>query len=605
MFGNQARHNAGLVFVGSLPIAAAAVAMFHAHRVPALSMALLATLCVLGAVVLASRPHSPQPSAVTAIDCIATAFTAWLTLAVFFSVAPAQSLSALGLYLLLPAAYLIVRVSPATAEPVIALLVAGAAALSLWALVLRMPTLGFPNSNNFAALLAVGMLACAAWTFDGPRARRAGLLAVTVLIATGVAFTGSRGALVGAGVASAALFIAERRAGRRWPRLLAPLAAMAVGFVAANVLSSGYASARVASLLVNPIDTANAERLLIWKTSFPLAFERPLTGFGPGMTEYVWSPLREPLDGSSGYYLHNDYLQYAVDGGWLATALLVALGAAALWTLLRRTRTSVAVRAAATAAVALFVHALFDFHFQTAALLIVAGLMLGTAAAGSPQVWRPGLRISAVPAVTVLLVIAAVAGMAGYQRSLVDAAAMPAPGSTAYARLKNIELAVRLRPDDPHAHAVRAAVYRQMHARMPDGDPNRQAAYQAALESADRAIMSNPFAPWAYYERGRLAAAAAGESYAVGGAEADLRHALMLRAVFVEARLALGSLLAAQGRDADSAEVLAEGLRWHQFDSPVTGVYLLQTAASAEKIGDFRTSETARQMFRERFGSWQ
>lgn len=601
MWSPEARPRAGLVFRAIAATAAGlafVAAQFHQYAHDWLTPLLFAALAVTALVLLAA-PSDGRPRGLHAGDLVIGALAGWLLLATTFSVAPTHSLDVVMLYLLLPLTYLIGRLAPDRGTSFAYLLIAATFVLAGWALATGVRTIGFFNSHHFAALLAVALLPALALSVTGRRLQLA-LLPVLTVLACALAVGGSRGAFLAVTVAAIPLLAVLAR---DFPprRIAASLAAVAAGFGAAHFVSGGYSTARAMTLVLAPLPGGGAERLLIWKTAAPLLFERPLTGFGPGMTAYVWSPLRDAADTSSGYYMHNDYLQFAIDAGWPAALLLLSVllaALAALWQ--RRTQAAsptAALRAGAAAAVvALLVHTSLDFHLQSAALLIATGMLMAVATADVRLVSGFSFERLRIVPVLALLGCALVAGLFAYQRSLIPTEIRSATPDAQFIMLKRVELAARLLPADERGQRVRAAIYRTAFERLPAGDPAHEYAYATSRNSADQAIESNPYAPWAYYERGRLESAR-GTATTQATAEADLREALRLRPLFVEARLALAEVLARQDRTADSLRVLADGLPWVRLSEPTTALYLLHTEALAAELGDVDTETAARQLF--------
>ncbi|HYN53959.1 MAG TPA: O-antigen ligase family protein [Methylotenera sp.] len=133
-------------------------------------------------------------------------------------------------------------------------------------------------------------------------------------------------------------------------------------------------------------DASTNARLLLWQSSIKMAFEHPFLGTGWGTFASYYPAHRSPLENSSsGLLAHNDYLQFATEGGIFALLLQVAL---LLGLLLQLKRSLVRATEAAglesvallLGVLALFIHASVSFIFYFAFMNILAGLYLARAA---------------------------------------------------------------------------------------------------------------------------------------------------------------------------------------------------------------------------------
>ena len=94
-------------------------------------------------------------------------------------------------------------------------------------------------------------------------------------------------------------------------------------FTASAVLLDSSISERSFNLATD--DSTNI-RLLLWQATIKIAQTHPLFGTGWGTFVNFYPQLRDPLEYSSaGYYAHNDYLQFAAEGGVISTLILLAI----------------------------------------------------------------------------------------------------------------------------------------------------------------------------------------------------------------------------------------------------------------------------------------
>lgn len=228
----------------------------------------------------------------------------------------------------------------------------------------------FQNRNNFAAFLELAV-PIALWRALTKPELRGLYLGAAAALAGAVAASGSR---AGAGIVLAEIlllfFIARARG--RLPR-------ETVVRVAAWTLLAGGVAVAVAGweLLWQRLRAGDwlVYRRQIWASTLEMIGAQPWTGFGPGTFQTVYPAFARFDVGLVVNHAHNDWLEWAAEGG-LPFALLVA--AMALWTVRSAVRSIWGV-----GVLAVFAHALVDYPL---ARLGVAGwvwLLVGVLAASS------------------------------------------------------------------------------------------------------------------------------------------------------------------------------------------------------------------------------
>ncbi|KAB7622634.1 O-antigen ligase family protein [Alkalilimnicola sp. S0819] len=431
------------------------------------------------------------------------------------------------------------------------------------------PSGPFLNKNSLAAFLNLILLA----TLGLLAAGRARGYALIVLLALGLALVGSRGALLGlgAGLAAYSLALTVRR---QWRSLGLALVSVLLGLVLGELLTDGLAGARLASL-AEP-GSAGADRFVIWESAWRMFLERPWLGWGLGTFWVAYPPFRQPADGSGGFYVHNDYLQFAVEAGWPGLLLLTAFSLALLWLGLRylhrardtRARTEFAGLWAGLLAVG--VHTLFTFNFYILAILLLAGLYVGRllqlAAVEAVVPVTPLVRpdwLGARAARLVLVLLAAfpllyflALGSARYQMQQAQALAEQGQIIAADRRLQRVQ---RLLPGQDAAHLARAGLMLELLGRGEVPGDSRRQLQQTARALLDRAARANPLRAQVPLMRARLGVLS-GDAGAV--IESDYRQALALDPLHVEARTAYAVYLLRQGQEARAARVLEAGLAY-------------------------------------------
>ncbi len=132
-------------------------------------------------------------------------------------------------------------------------------------------------------------------------------------------------------------------------------------------------------------DGSTSARLLMWQSTIKMALDHPLVGTGWGTFSGYYPAYRFPLENTtSGVSAHNDYLQFAAEGG--ITAMLLQLGVmlGLLFQLKRSLKQASDVAGLESIAIllgvlAIFIQAGVNFIFCFAFMNILAGLYIARA----------------------------------------------------------------------------------------------------------------------------------------------------------------------------------------------------------------------------------
>ena len=133
------------------------------------------------------------------------------------------------------------------------------------------------------------------------------------------------------------LLLLELRKKEGVKRLLLFFGVIVLAFVLADVVSGNLFSKRIGSILNDLMhlssDDAGSSRMLIWKMSLPLLFDRPVTGYGIDTFNLVFFSL----PGATLHFdrlerlmkAHNEWLQIGITMGWgaLLSYLVLLFGA--------------------------------------------------------------------------------------------------------------------------------------------------------------------------------------------------------------------------------------------------------------------------------------
>jgi len=142
---------------------------------------------------------------------------------------------------------------------------------------------------------------------------------------------------------------------------------------------------RVGSMF-NPKDSTNKERLLLWQAGAKIVADYPLFGVGQNSFPLVYKKYRSPdvLEPHISH-LHNNFLEIAVERGFLGLVSWTAIFVIALWVMIRAWQKQkgdqsarMAITAGAGATLAFLTAGLFEYNFgdsevQMLIYLVMAG----------------------------------------------------------------------------------------------------------------------------------------------------------------------------------------------------------------------------------------
>jgi len=164
--------------------------------------------------------------------------------------------------------------------------------------------------------------------------------------------------------------------------LIIPMIALAAYFSSSLLLHSSVAD-RTFQLAQ---DASTNARLQMWQSTIQMALDHPVTGSGWGTFGYIYPAYRMQIENiSSGFFAHNDYLQFASEGGFPALLLLLSILIALLFQLKRSlshasNQSGIESAALTLGVLAIFIQAGVNFIFYFAFISIIAGLYLARAA---------------------------------------------------------------------------------------------------------------------------------------------------------------------------------------------------------------------------------
>ena len=344
-----------------VPMATLALA-WGTSTLPFVSVAYVAKFALLGAIgativpwLLTRDRHLPVSIPFTVAFGVLTLVA---TMSVAWSVSPATSLQkAISLALLATAALIAVPLNCRRERDARAILWwngATAATFTMLGLAAGITGLlpafesnarfhGLLNSPNALGFWIAPILPCLVVmaTQERPGRRRVVLVLSIVVLAVGLAISGSRGGTMAsiAGVLIAFLasgFTGQGRTVKRTVAIgIAAFAAVAFALPALGLTLRSQTSGNVEGFL--EIGSGSG-RTVVWEDAIPLIEAEPLHGHGFGMTPELFPAVQERAGRNVLGRTHNSYLEAAVDLGWPGLALLVALVVSAIvaaWNVVR------------------------------------------------------------------------------------------------------------------------------------------------------------------------------------------------------------------------------------------------------------------------------
>ena len=253
----------------------------------------------------------------------------------------------------------------------------------------------YPIRNHLSGLLEMALPFPAMYTFSVPRQASpggigaAGMLregagaALTVLLATGIMFTLSRGGLVAA--MSSVLVMAA--VATNWNMPLRRKIGAACLFFA---LAAGAVYYLTPLTMVSRLEDHNtAGRLSVWREGIGILAQYPLVGCGLGGFESAFLRFKTVEGLFVVDYAHNDYLQLFAELGTIGFLLVAALLSAVSRHVASMTKETSGIRWAALACLgsltAIVVHSAFDFNLYVAGNAAVLAWIGGIATGLKPE----------------------------------------------------------------------------------------------------------------------------------------------------------------------------------------------------------------------------
>jgi O-antigen ligase len=324
-------------------------------------------------------------------------FWLWLGLNIFFS--PVFYLSAVnfwwvGIFPLMFLAYSFTTHKDEFWQLLFPALVIIVTALCLYSLyqmyVLHMhPRATFFNQNSLAALINLLLFPLLAILLNSDKKSHITAVVISVfLFALVLALINSRAALLAFIIGLVLLIVLTYRQLEK-KRLLLVGAVIVTAFITAQLLFdfaphiTGTGTTDRLLTLQNT-HSAGHSRFVIWQPAWDLFLQHRWTGIGLGTYFLAIPPFLHPSDHSAGFYVHNDYLQIALETGIPGLLLLVLILLATLNRFISVLRANGREKIHRVETVALFAalltiafHSVFSYNLYVMPVMFITGLLLG------------------------------------------------------------------------------------------------------------------------------------------------------------------------------------------------------------------------------------
>lgn len=380
-----------------------------------LLFAAMALILIWLAVNLSTLPVGSWLQRVSDVHVFLFLFWFWLALSSLWSRAPAESL-----FRLWPATLFIPVIWAFLLEPaperfwrhacVIGTIIAGLLAIISCYQVFFLTEAArsvFVTRNSHAGFMNLVLIPVFAYAVRShasalkiPRWFRPGMAVLIALLSFSIALTASRAGTLSL-LGGLSLIIA----------MAAKLRLMKYALAWGGVILAGYLLAQVpVNAEIVPLAERSLfvvhDRLIIWASAWRMLMDAPWIGTGIGTYALAWPPYKNPADPSSGYYVHNDYLQLWIETGVPGLALLLATGILLFlryWRAIRSRKcgaaTSMELTGLIVAVCATAAHSFVDFNYHVPVTMLGIGLVLGqfiriTAPMTTPIfLWAPSKNI--------------------------------------------------------------------------------------------------------------------------------------------------------------------------------------------------------------------
>ena len=155
-----------------------------------------------------------------------------------------------------------------------------------------------------------------------------------------------------------------------------------IAFLFANIQNEGLSVNRLVDLYTGENPNPILQRQLVWRSAWEIIKTAPIMGTGIGTFFIVSPPYRNANDYTSGFFVHNDFLQFWLETGFVGLTLMVLIMFAAikLFILVLKHRDlklqdRLEITGLMAGLSAVVIHTFVDFNLYIIAVLMIMGLM--------------------------------------------------------------------------------------------------------------------------------------------------------------------------------------------------------------------------------------
>lgn len=330
------------------------------------------------------------------------AFLGWITLSLFWSTAPGESLLASMRFTICLFALLLGFWADdkqwryfSRLLWLLALITIVQTTWQRFALNIPRPSGFLLNWNTNSAFIAVILLPVCALFLNHAKQRQNLVLPglFISLSAFGMSLGQSRGALLGLIIGLGITMLAAWRMQYHKKAIAFLLIIVAAGYLTGDLLNDGAVINRLSEtteLAGNAeeapiLESVGSGRHALWDAGWHMYLDKPLLGWGLGMYHNLYAQYRPPLIQERGMYAHNDYLQFLLELGPIGLLLSLAFVFTVLHSCLKLYRSGLENTeklqqlSLLAGCIALLSHSFFTFNLYQPSMLILLGMYLGQA----------------------------------------------------------------------------------------------------------------------------------------------------------------------------------------------------------------------------------
>tara|TARA_B100000586_G_C20100415_1_gene424607 strand:- start:59 stop:1948 length:1890 start_codon:yes stop_codon:yes gene_type:complete len=454
----------------------------------------------------------------------------------------------------------------------------------------------FGTRNTYAAMMNLIALPITTYFISSkqPYNRSSILLGMILFILFFAVFqTGSKGGIVSLLLCLFSLFFIS------WKHidnssLLKVLIIVITAFLCANIQTEGLIVNRLENQVSEgALDPSISVRLLIWQSAWEIIKAAPLIGTGIGTFSTILPAIRSPALEEAVFFVHNDYLQFWLETGFVGLSLMVIIIVAIIFSFIRllkhqglilRDRIEISGLMAGLCAIA--VHSFVDFNYYILAILMVMGLMCARIQEISikyfPELMQdliPAHKLSrkifmlvAVILPFILLSYSLPVGMADHYWRIAN-------NQLNNGQVKKAELTLKRAASwNPQNLAVRNdqfLLYRDIFRIINNDIPpiERKVHFANIILILEEIERINPLNGFVFESRGHLFVEYAdiiGDEWGIKAIE-EFKKALQLHPRLFRSRIALSRLLEQRGELRESVLLVNEGIRYY-YEDTLTGI---------------------------------